>query len=272
MCNLPLELIDLIYAKINREILANICNSTKDIQIIENFPFFSLNEKRLQKYWKNFNIFEMIKIGDLAGVKYLISINKDKKWPYYLLCTLPIFISNLSKMDIGINRNMWLACFYGHLNIVKYLISLGAHIKAQNDLALKCACKNGNLEIVKYLISLGADILAENNDPIVDAIANGHLILTKYLISLGADPLAQNNLGIAWASENGHLEMIKYLVSLGADISGHNYSGIVFAENLEILKYFVSIGIDILPHAERIISHAYVLGNHDIVQYIKNLE
>jgi hypothetical protein len=260
MSNFPLELIDLICEKIDRKILGNLS---------ENSLFFSLNEKRLQKYWKQFYIFDMIKIGDLLGVKYLISINKDKIWPIY---NIPFFVLHLEKIQPNIDKNMLLACFYGKIKIVKYLVSLGANITTQKNLALTYACPGGNLELVKYLISLGADPLYKNNDPIVRASGDGHLEIVKYLISLGADPLAQKNSGIGWASQNGHLEMVKYLVSLGADISAYKYNAIVFAGNLEILKYFVSIGIDILPHAERILSQAYLFQNNNVIKYIKNLQ
>ena len=40
--------------------------------------------------------------------------------------------------------------------LVKYLVSLGADIRAQDDLAVRYASWSGNLELVKYLLSLGA--------------------------------------------------------------------------------------------------------------------
>ena len=42
----------------------------------------------------------------------------------------------------------------GHLEIVKYLVSLGANIHANNDEALRWASNNGHYEIVKYIESL----------------------------------------------------------------------------------------------------------------------
>ena len=49
----------------------------------------------------------------------------------------------------------------GHLEVLKYLVSLGADIQNQNDYAVQWASSNGHLEVLKYLVSLGADIRSE---------------------------------------------------------------------------------------------------------------
>ncbi|QTF49398.1 putative ankyrin repeat protein [Acanthamoeba polyphaga mimivirus] len=46
----------------------------------------------------------------------------------------------------------------GHLEVVKYLVSLGADIRAHNDYAVRMASMDGHHEVVKYLLSLGAKI------------------------------------------------------------------------------------------------------------------
>ena len=48
---------------------------------------------------------------------------------------------------------------HGHLEVVKYFITVGSNIHA--DYALQCSAGNGHLEIVKFLISVGANIHAE---------------------------------------------------------------------------------------------------------------
>ena len=53
----------------------------------------------------------------------------------------------------------------GHLEVVKYLISVGANKEAKNkygDTPLLIATQKGNLEVVKYLISVGANKEAKN--------------------------------------------------------------------------------------------------------------
>ena len=48
------------------------------------------------------------------------------------------------------------ASYNGHLDVVKYLVSQGADIRADNDEAVRWASFNGHLEVVKYLVSQGA--------------------------------------------------------------------------------------------------------------------
>jgi len=50
------------------------------------------------------------------------------------------------------------ACKFGHLDIVKYLVSLGLSIHIRDDVPIYWASKMEHLELVKYLISKGANI------------------------------------------------------------------------------------------------------------------
>jgi ankyrin repeat protein len=64
---------------------------------------------------------------------------------------------------------------------------LGADITADNNCVVRYASKNGHLETVKYLVSLGADITTDNNCAVRYASENGHLEVVKYLVSFEAD-------------------------------------------------------------------------------------
>ncbi len=103
---------------------------------------------------------------------------------------------------------------YGHLETVKYLISIGADYTDDDNCAIRWASYNGHLETVKYLVSIGADYTADNNYAIRWASRYGHLETVKYLVSIGADHTANNNYAIRWASSNGHSKIVKYLSSL----------------------------------------------------------
>jgi ankyrin repeat protein len=75
----------------------------------------------------------------------------------------------------------------GQLETVKYLVSVGANIHANDDYAVQLAAGNGHLETVKYLVSVGADIHADNDYYAVQlAACNCHLETVKYLVSIGA--------------------------------------------------------------------------------------
>jgi ankyrin repeat protein len=109
------------------------------------------------------------------------------------------------------------------LERVKNLVSLGANIhynhNYNHNYAIQVASGNGNLEMIIYLVSLGADIQSNENYAVQWASKNGHLEVVKYLVSLGADIQSDNNYSLRWASLNGHLEVVKYLCDAGADIS-----------------------------------------------------
>ena len=96
---------------------------------------------------------------------------------------------------------------------------------AYNNTAIRWASYNGHLEVVKYLMSLPGNIdpSADNNYAIRWASRNGHLEVVKYLMSLpgNIDPSANNNAAIRWASEKGHLEVVKYLMSLPKEYGIH---------------------------------------------------
>ena len=155
----------------------------------------------------------------------------------------------------------------------KYLISMGANIKADNDYAVKWASKKGHLEVIKYLVSLGADIRADNDEAVRWASYYGHLEVVKYLVSMGAD-IKANNETVRLASYYGHLKMVKYLVSMGADISAENDYVVRWAAekgHLEVVKYLVSMGADIRAKNDQAVRWASRNGHLEMVKYLVSL-
>ena len=83
------------------------------------------------------------------------------------------------------------------MNVVKYLIKLGADINKENtkkETPLFYACRNGNDELVDYLIGRGGDVNKKSTDeitPVWEARNSGHRILALYLDGLGIkyDPI-----------------------------------------------------------------------------------
>ncbi|EAY12363.1 hypothetical protein TVAG_245950 [Trichomonas vaginalis G3] len=93
------------------------------------------------------------------------------------------------------------------------------------------ASENGHLEIVKYLISVGADKDAKNEDgytPLMYASYFGKIGLVQYLISVGANKEAKDKNGytpLICTSFNGRLEVVQYLISVGANKEAKNNDG-----------------------------------------------
>jgi hypothetical protein len=144
---------------LNIELLLKICDPKDSLYL--------LNKKRIQNYWKRSDIYDLIKINDLNGIKYLVSV--------------------------------------------------GVNIKADDNWAVQIASSDGHLEMVKYLVSIGADITVCNNLAVGWASYNGHLEVVKYLVTMGSDITADNNWAVKWASRNGKIKVVNYLVSMGAD-------------------------------------------------------
>ena len=101
------------------------------------------------------------------------------------------------------------ASFCGYLEIVKYLVSVGADIHTEYDKAVHNACVKGHLDIVKYLVSVGADIHILDGRALRAASLFGHLDIVKYLVSVGAD--AKNDIAIRLASQFHHAKVVEFL-------------------------------------------------------------
>jgi len=70
------------------------------------------------------------------------------------------------------------------------------------------------LEVVKYLVSIGADVHACDDLALRGASNNGHLEVVKYLVSIGADVHACDDYALRWASLNGQLDVVEYLKNI----------------------------------------------------------
>ncbi len=96
-------------------------------------------------------------------------------------------------------------CKEGNLEGIKELLDKGA----DNGYALIWSAHNGYLEVVKYLVSLGADIHTQYEYALCRSAGNGHLEVVKYLVSLDADIHADYEGALIWSAEKGHLEIVK---------------------------------------------------------------
>lgn len=100
---------------------------------------------------------------------------------------------------------------------IKELIRNGEDIHYCNDYPIRWASGSGRMDIVKYLVSLGAVVDTFENHAIGWASENGHIDIVKFLISVGANFNDYDDYAIKSASRNGHIELVKYLISIGAN-------------------------------------------------------
>jgi len=133
----------------------------------------------LKKYKRELTIFEAASTADIATVSKLIDQNPDQ--------------ANSFSPD-GFTA-LGLASFFGHLEIVKLLLSKNAdpNLAANNQFKvapIHSACAVSNYDITEILIKNGADVNArqmEGVTPLHSAAHNGQTKLVKLLIDNGAD-------------------------------------------------------------------------------------
>lgn len=108
----------------------------------------------------------------------------------------------------------------GHLNAVKYLVSLGVDIAADQQCALHTASSYGHLDIVKYMVEMKCDVNDGRYNPFISACSEGHLEVAKYLRSVGSDISIMGNLVFMSAAERGDLEMVEFLLKCAKEDTG----------------------------------------------------
>lgn len=131
----------------------------------------------------------------------------------------------------------WTALFYaaeeGHLECVNILIESQADVNAKsqgNHTPLTFAAKNGRLECMKALIAAGSTITA---GALFAASSGGHAECVHYLIKANVDVNANNEHGrtaLMLAASRGHLDCVKLLIDANADLNA------LTAENVSVLE------------------------------------
>lgn len=171
----------------------------------------------------------------------------------------------------GMEEMLQLSALNGHLDMVKYLVMVGADIRTDNYYVLNCAAENGHLDIVKYLVSIGANIHIEDDRVLCIAAKNGHLNIVEYLLSLGANIHTDNDAALCSAAESGYLDIVEFLLSKGAKIhTVDDYPLRFSAKNghLEVVKLLLSKGAYIHAQRDATLRNAVNKLRINIVKYL----
>src|SRR6266849_1942075 len=118
-----------------------------------------------------------------------------------------------------------LSCFFGHLEVARYLAEKGADIHAVSTTgtgynALTASVAGGHTQLVKWLLACGMDenyLYGPGYTPLLTAAANGNLEIVKLLLTAGADPYAKTNDGksaLDLATERNHPALAEFLKTL----------------------------------------------------------
>lgn len=111
---------------------------------------------------------------------------------------------------------LYWACIGGHLDVVKYLVNLGARFHDKNEFALRWSAFEGHLHLVQYFVEIGADIHVDNEKALCMAIQNGKFNVVEYLVNLGANIYVNNNDPLSYAHYSGRQDIIQYLLLRGS--------------------------------------------------------
>jgi len=201
--------------------------------------------KRKTKYANRYSV---LSYYDATGVKFWGICDMCKKG---LMKMIIHVASCVGEMDVNVDYNVALqvSAHNGHLVVVKYLVSIGADIHANDGFALLLSAGVGHLEVIKYLVSVGANIHTNDYWALRCCANNGHLEVVKYLVNVvGANIHVRDDAALRWSAEEGHLEVVKYLVSVGANIHADNDFALqccAYNGHLELVKYLVSVGANI---------------------------
>ncbi|KAH7729375.1 sex-determining protein fem-1 [Aphelenchoides avenae] len=186
-----------------------------------------------------------------------------------------------------------IASRYGHVDVVRYLISKGADASAVGTVsfdgetihgapALWAAAAGGHLEVVKLLVSQGIDInqpTNTNSTPLRGACYDGHLNIVKFLVDHGADieiPNRHGHTALMIASYREKVDVVKYLLELKADVNRFSAKGntalhdAAEAGNVEVTRLLLESGA-VLQQDEYGVSPLYsaaMLAHTEVIQVL----
>lgn len=119
------------------------------------------------------------------------------------------------------NQPLRIACGLGNLDMIKFLIKLGADIRAFPYGPLYEGCKSGHVHVVEFILSQDFSFEKEMRDAVGISATCGHLeiIVALYERCKGTEYMMDAmRCGFTRACEEGKVEVAAYLLSKGVDI------------------------------------------------------
>ncbi len=157
--------------------------------------------------WKERGLMDAAMMGDLKGVKGLLSKGAD-----------------INTADSEGDSPLIRAAAMGHAEVVKLLVDRGADIHRKNKkgaTALITGYLMGHQEVADFLMSKGAGFDSAGLTPLMKVSKDGRLQDVQKLLKKGEDVNARGKLGIhaiVWAAAGGHVRIVKLLLDKGAGV------------------------------------------------------
>ncbi len=150
-----------------------------------------------------------------------------------------------------LNKKLYEACGEGDIEAVRNLVERGASVQDIEGVGapLVAAVNNGHLEVMEYLVQLGADVDVGYGLPLHVAVTNNRRQMLRFLIDSGADIQKYGKKALGAAVMYGHLKMLDYLVKeVGLDITDTQTitnGAINQTERFDGVRRLVELGADI---------------------------
>lgn len=177
-----------------------------------------------------------------------------------------------------------LACYKGHLDMVRFLLEAGADQEHKTDemhTALMEASMDGHVEVAKLLLDSGAQVNMPTDSfesPLTLAACGGHVDLAMLLIERGANIEEVNDEGytpLMEAAREGHEEMVALLLSQGANINAQTEETQETALTLaccggflEVADFLLKAGADLELGSSTPLMEAAQEGHLELVRYL----
>jgi len=151
-----------------------------------------------------------------------------------------------------LNDAFRLACIFGRIDCIKFLLGCGANFPNWSDKALYSTVLSGNLDFINFLIENGADVITHSQLH-VRIIRDGNklnnnLNILKLFVQNGYDINANATLILREALLNNFIEFAQYACENGANInliSDHIIEYLKKNNFKELLKWLHDHGVDI---------------------------
>ena len=114
----------------------------------------------------------------------------------------------------AVNEGFYVACYFGQLDMVKFLMESKLHTYSHHGYALWLACDAGHLSVVQYLVNHGINDQEMINTGLSWACKSGHLIVVEFLVKYGADIQYDNHYPFRCAYRHNQTNVINYFLEL----------------------------------------------------------
>jgi ankyrin repeat protein len=182
-----------------------------------------------------------------------------------------------------------IACYNGHLNVVRYLISLNQNIDihVNNEIVFLQTCFYGRLEVVKYLLQLSReqgqiiDIRVYNNFALRLSYQRNYLKVTKYVWQFFIEYnneiyiLENNEILLNLAFKTNYINAAKYILQLShkhgrlIQINNDMFHDACYAGHLEVAKLIWSLNNSIDINMLKLFLSVSDMSEHlEVIQYI----